>query len=79
MSYEEVLESVSLVLLNTHFSLNPPRPYVPNMIEVGGMHVNRNKGELPEVIICIFSPYSLHYLKLCFRKLKIFWIQPQKV
>ncbi|CAO1424279.1 unnamed protein product [Diamesa tonsa] len=36
-------KDVSLVLLNSHFTLNYPRPYVPNMIEVGGMHINQKK------------------------------------
>lgn len=40
-------KDVSLVLLNTHFTLNYPRPYVPNMIEVGGMHINRVPNPLP--------------------------------
>lgn len=38
---------VSLVLLNNHFSLNLPRPFLPNMIEVGGMQIDPNPGELP--------------------------------
>ncbi|XP_052899159.1 UDP-glycosyltransferase UGT5-like [Anopheles moucheti] len=42
--------AVSLALLNNHFSLSYPRPYVPNMIEVGGMHVNRKPNPLPEDI-----------------------------
>ncbi|CAO1423153.1 unnamed protein product [Diamesa serratosioi] len=40
-------KDVSLVLLNSHFTLNYPRPYVPNMIEVGGMHINRVPNPLP--------------------------------
>ncbi|XP_053677533.1 UDP-glycosyltransferase UGT5-like [Anopheles nili] len=47
--------SVSLVLLNNHFSLSYPRPYVPNMIEVGGMHVNRKPKPLPEDIQTILD------------------------
>lgn len=31
-----------MVFLNTHFSLSVPRPYLPNMIEVGGMQVSPN-------------------------------------
>ncbi|EDW96877.1 UDP-glucosyltransferase 2 [Drosophila yakuba] len=34
-------KDTSLVLLNNHVSISNPRPYSPNMIEVGGMHVNR--------------------------------------
>jgi UDP:flavonoid glycosyltransferase YjiC (YdhE family) len=36
------------VLLNSHFSMSFPRPYLPNMIEVGGMHVNHQPTPLPE-------------------------------
>uniref|UniRef100_T1GPS3 UDP-glucuronosyltransferase n=1 Tax=Megaselia scalaris TaxID=36166 RepID=T1GPS3_MEGSC len=46
-SLNSVRKNVSLVLLNTHFSLAFPRPYAPNMIEVGGMQVNRKTKELP--------------------------------
>ncbi|XP_058054053.1 UDP-glycosyltransferase UGT5-like [Anopheles bellator] len=47
--------SVSLVLVNNHFSLSYPRPYVPNMIEVGGMHVKRKPSPLPEDIKAILD------------------------
>ncbi|KAF4519361.1 UDP-glycosyltransferase-05 [Ephemera danica] len=40
--------SASLVLLNSHFSLNHPRPLPPAMIEVGGLHVARSFKKLPE-------------------------------
>lgn len=42
--------NVSLVLLNTHFSLSYPRPYMVNMIEVGGMHVSPTPNKLPDKI-----------------------------
>lgn len=35
--------NVSLVLLNTHFTLNYPRPYMTNMIEVGGLHIKSER------------------------------------
>lgn len=38
----------SLVLLNQHFSLSFPRPYVPNMIEVGGLHISHKPAPLPK-------------------------------
>ncbi|XP_049545914.1 UDP-glycosyltransferase UGT5-like [Anopheles darlingi] len=41
---------VSLILVNSHFSLSFPRPYLPNLIEVGGFHVNRKVNPLPEDI-----------------------------
>lgn len=33
----------SILLINAHFSLNSPRPYVPNIIEVGGVNVGNSK------------------------------------
>ncbi|XP_018321655.1 UDP-glucuronosyltransferase 2B20 isoform X1 [Agrilus planipennis] len=30
----------SLHMVNSHFSINPARPWVPNVIEVGGLHIN---------------------------------------
>jgi glucuronosyltransferase len=47
-SYEDSLRNVSLVLLNTHFSSTRPRPYVPNMIEVGGLQVKPEPSPLPD-------------------------------
>ncbi|KAF2881519.1 hypothetical protein ILUMI_24653 [Ignelater luminosus] len=42
--------NASLVLVNSHFSLNLPRPLVPAVIEVGGLHIGEAK-KLPQVII----------------------------
>lgn len=47
-SLEQLKRNISLVLLNTHVSMGFPRPYAPNMIEVGGMHINRKAQPLPE-------------------------------
>jgi hypothetical protein len=44
----EIVRNTSLLLVNNHFSLNYPRPLVPNMIEVGGMHV-MPPNQLPQV------------------------------
>ncbi|XP_072383365.1 UDP-glycosyltransferase UGT5-like [Diabrotica undecimpunctata] len=46
-SLEELIANVSLVLLNTHESINQPVPLVPNMINVGGMHIMPG-AELPK-------------------------------
>lgn len=43
----EIRQNVSLVLLNTHTTLGTARPYAPNMIEVGGMQINREYNPLP--------------------------------
>ena len=45
---EELQNNISLVLVNSHFSFNLPRPLMPNMIEVGGLHVKSPK-KLPTV------------------------------
>ncbi|XP_023311037.1 UDP-glucuronosyltransferase 2B14-like [Anoplophora glabripennis] len=45
---KEFIANTSLVLVNTHFSLNLPRPLVPNVIEVGGIHI-RNQRPLSKV------------------------------
>lgn len=40
----------SLFLVNTHYTVNPPRPFVPNVIEVGGIHIGQSK-PVPKVNI----------------------------
>lgn len=47
-SLDELRRKVSLALLNTHVTLGSPRPYAPNMIEVGGLNIDRNGKPLPE-------------------------------
>ncbi|KAH8346553.1 hypothetical protein KR084_004194 [Drosophila pseudotakahashii] len=46
-SLEDVLDSFSLMLLGQHFSLSYPRPYLPNMIEVGGLHLQQQRKVKP--------------------------------
>lgn len=43
----ELKKKTRLILANSHFSLNIPRPTVPPFIEVGGLHIQRN-GKLPK-------------------------------
>lgn len=45
--FETVRKNFSLLLLNQHFSLSIPRPYVTNAIEVGGWHIDRKPKALP--------------------------------
>ena len=45
---DRMKHGVSLVLLNSHFSLSFPRPYLPNLIEVGGMHIKKETLPLPD-------------------------------
>lgn len=46
---QNIAKNISLMLVNTHFSLNLPRPIVPNIIEIGGMFLRTPK-KLPQVI-----------------------------
>ncbi|XP_017040220.1 UDP-glycosyltransferase UGT5 [Drosophila ficusphila] len=48
--FYEMRRNASLVLINQHVSLSFPRPYSPNMIEVGGMHIDGKLSKLPEKI-----------------------------
>lgn len=41
------MRNVSLILLNIHFSSSVPRPYLPNVIEVGGLQVKSKPSPLP--------------------------------
>lgn len=47
-SISELKKTVSLVLLNTHIAFGFPRPYPPNMIDVGGLHIDRSVKKLPQ-------------------------------
>ncbi|XP_049793203.1 UDP-glycosyltransferase UGT5-like isoform X32 [Schistocerca nitens] len=48
-SLSEIERRTSLLLVNYHFTHGSPRPLVPNMVEVGGMHVGKPK-QLPQDI-----------------------------
>ena len=49
MTFKEVLKSPSIVLMNSHVSSSAARPFLPNIIEIGGIHVEPVK-ELPKNI-----------------------------
>lgn len=49
-SYSDVRKNVSLVLLNTHFSHGGPRPYLQNVVEVGGLQIKVKPDPLPQDI-----------------------------
>ena len=46
---DEIAKTTSAVLTNTHYSLFGARPFVPNVVEVGGLHIKPAK-PLPEDI-----------------------------
>jgi glucuronosyltransferase len=47
-SLSDIARNTNLLLVNTHFSLNRPRPLVPGIVEVGGLHMKPPK-KLPKV------------------------------
>ncbi|XP_058459806.1 UDP-glucosyltransferase 2-like [Malaya genurostris] len=49
-SYEAVRKNVSLVLLNSHFSQGGARPYLQNIVEVGGLQIKTKPNPLPKDI-----------------------------
>lgn len=48
-SLYEIQTNVSLFLINSHFSFDPPTAYLPNIIEIGGVHLSPKVPKLPEV------------------------------
>jgi glucuronosyltransferase len=54
----DIARNTSLLLVNSHFSVNQPRPLVPNIVEVGGIHLTPPEGKLPKV-------RQLKYLNYC--------------
>ncbi|KAI8436734.1 hypothetical protein MSG28_010214 [Choristoneura fumiferana] len=47
-SLEEIQSNAALVLLNSHYSLDNPSAYLPNIIEVGGLHIKESNETLPK-------------------------------
>lgn len=45
--FNELAKNMSLILVNSHYSLNGGRPMVPGLIEVGGMHITSSKKPIP--------------------------------
>jgi glucuronosyltransferase len=64
-SPSEIEKNISLVMVNTHYSLDYPRPLVLTMITVGGIHITPGK-ELPNVshILYFTEMWSTQYLNL---------------
>lgn len=56
----ELERNISMILINTHFSIDTIRPNIPSLVEVGGVHIKPPK-ELPDVsIIVINLPFADH-------------------
>ncbi|XP_045514367.1 UDP-glycosyltransferase UGT5-like isoform X1 [Pieris brassicae] len=43
-------KNISLLMLNTFHALNGVRPLIPGLLEVGGMHLDREEKEIPQYI-----------------------------
>lgn len=54
----DLAQRTSLILVNSHFSINQARPAVPNFIEVGGLHIREPKA-LPEASSVSIEKYLL--------------------
>ena len=61
----EIEKNISLVMVNTHYSLDYPRPLVPAMITVGGLHITPGQ-VLPNVrnILYFTEMRSTQYMNL---------------
>ena len=49
-SSRQLLANISGVMINTDFILDYPRPQPPTYINVGGIQIKPNPGELPDTI-----------------------------
>ncbi len=58
---------LSLILSNTHFSINFQFPTSPAVVEVGGLHLVEARNEIPRVFIISYS----HFLNLFNRQLSL--------
>lgn len=70
---DELKESVALIFTNAHVTFETPRPYVPNVIPVGGCHVEEPK-PLPSVSSLIFI-ITLSFFLLLYNLLNIYKLQ----
>nr|CAD7413537.1 unnamed protein product [Timema poppensis] len=45
----DLTRNSNLILVNSHFTINQPRPLVQGVVEVGGLHI-KSPGKIEEVI-----------------------------
>lgn len=58
-SVRALARNTSLVLVNSHFSLNLAQPAVPGVVEVGGLHIPDYARHLPKVVIQLDAAFCL--------------------
>lgn len=71
VSYDAALKNISMVLLNSHFTQGSVRPYVPAMVEVGGITVKPTPDQLPNVRVQKFI-FQLLFFKNFFNSFRTF-------
>lgn len=54
----DIANNMSLLLINTYFALDRPKPIVPGFVEVGGMFVGKPK-KVPQVSTTFLYPVGL--------------------
>lgn len=54
-SLYEMQKNASLILVNGHFSFDSPTAYLPNIVEIGGLHLSKSDSKLPDVSIAFIS------------------------
>ncbi|KAL0838907.1 hypothetical protein ABMA28_016920 [Loxostege sticticalis] len=54
-SLYEIQKNVSLFLINSHFSFDPPTAYLPNIVEIGGVHLSQKVPKLPQDLLKILD------------------------
>lgn len=62
-SIQELEKSISVVFVNTHRSLIPPRPTMPGMIDIAGAHVRPPKTLPNDIQVKRGHIICLHVLK----------------
>ncbi|XP_059622866.1 UDP-glucosyltransferase 2-like, partial [Phlebotomus argentipes] len=93
-TYEEMKKNVSLFFVNDHFSLTSPRPYLPNVIPVGGLHIKAKPDKLSQelrefiddaefgvIIFSLGSRMKTSFLpsKMLHIILKVFSTRPERI
>ncbi|XP_044749817.1 uncharacterized protein LOC123310414 [Coccinella septempunctata] len=58
-SFDDLIKNSSLLLVNSHFSLHQPIPFVPGVVEIGGVHIGAPK-KIPEVILRAIPSSSMN-------------------
>ena len=70
-SVEKVLQNTSLIFVNSHFTVDTPRAFVPNTVEIGGIHLPPVK-PLPKVNTHSYSvPLNCAYKKLRRKRMRV--------